>query len=48
MGFRINTNVSSLKAQRSLKNTNKESQEALSKMSSGKRITKPPELFILS
>lgn len=40
MGFRINTNVSSLQAQTSLNKVNKESQESFSKLSSGTRITK--------
>lgn len=40
MGFRINTNVSSIAAQRSLSNTTRQSQETLAKMSSGSRITK--------
>jgi flagellin len=40
MGFRINTNVSSIAAQRSLNVTNREAQSTLSKMSSGSRITK--------
>lgn len=40
MGFRINTNVSSLQAQGSLNKVNKESQESFSKLSSGERITK--------
>ena len=40
MGFRINTNVSSLSAQNSLSKTNRESQSTLAKMSSGTRITK--------
>ena len=40
MGFRINTNVSSIAAQRSLSNTTRESQDTLAKMSSGTRITK--------
>ena len=40
MGFRINTNVSSIAAQRSLSNTTRESQDTLAKMSSGSRITK--------
>src|SRR5690554_4765849 len=40
MGFRINTNVSSIAAQRSLSNTTRDSQETLAKMSSGTRITK--------
>lgn len=40
MGFRINTNVSSIAAQRSLSTTTRESQDTLAKMSSGSRITK--------
>lgn len=40
MGFRINTNVSSIAAQRSLTKTNRDSQSTLAKMSSGTRITK--------
>lgn len=40
MGFRINTNVSSLAAQRSLSVNNRESQNTLAKMSSGTRITR--------
>ncbi len=40
MGFRINTNVSSIAAQRSLSVTNRETQGTLAKMSSGTRITK--------
>jgi flagellin len=40
MGFRINTNVSSISAQRSLSQTNREASSTLSKMSSGSRITK--------
>ena len=40
MGFRINTNVASLQAQTSLNKVNKESQDSLSKLSSGSRITK--------
>ena len=40
MGFRINTNVSSIAAQRSLSVNNRKSQETLAKMSSGTRITK--------
>jgi flagellin len=38
MGFRINTNVSSLSAQRSLSQTNKAQEGVLSKLSSGTRI----------
>lgn len=40
MGFRINTNVSSLQAQNSLSKVNKDSQESFSKLSSGTRIAK--------
>jgi flagellin len=40
MGFRINTNVSSIAAQRSLSVNNRNSQSTLAKMSSGSRITK--------
>lgn len=40
MGFRINTNVSSIAAQRSLSQTNRSSQNTLAKMSSGTRITR--------
>ncbi len=40
MGFRINTNVSSIAAQRSLSRNNRESENTLSKMSSGTRITR--------
>ncbi len=40
MGFRINTNVSSLAAQRSLSINNRESESNLAKLSSGSRITK--------
>jgi flagellin len=40
MGFRINTNVSSLAAQRSLSTNNRESESTLAKLSSGSRITK--------
>lgn len=40
MGFRINTNVSSLAAQRSLSISNRESQNTLAKLSSGSRITR--------
>ncbi len=40
MGFRINTNVSSIAAQRSLNQTNRNSENTLSKMSSGTRITR--------
>lgn len=40
MGFRINTNVSSLQAQTSLSKVTKETQESFAKLSSGSRITK--------
>ncbi len=40
MGFRINTNMSSIAAQRSLTINNRESESTLSKLSSGTRITK--------
>lgn len=40
MGFRINTNVSSLAAQRSLSANNRASENTLAKLSSGSRITK--------
>jgi len=40
MGFRINTNVASLSAQRSLSTNNRASESTLSKLSSGSRITK--------
>ena len=40
MGFRINTNVSSIAAQRSLTIGNRESESTLAKLSSGSRITK--------
>jgi flagellin len=40
MGFRINTNVASISAQRSLGVSNRESESNLSKLSSGSRITK--------
>ncbi|MAZ48901.1 MAG: flagellin FliC [Halobacteriovoraceae bacterium] len=40
MGFRINTNVASISAQRSLGINNRESQNNLNKMSSGTRITR--------
>lgn len=40
MGFRINTNVASLSAQRSLSTNNRETQNTLSKLSSGSRITR--------
>ena len=40
MGFRINTNIASISAQRSLGVSNRESEGVLSKLSSGTRITK--------
>ncbi|MBD65876.1 MAG: flagellin FliC [Halobacteriovoraceae bacterium] len=40
MGFRINTNISSLSAQRSLSRNSRDSENTLAKMSSGSRITK--------
>lgn len=40
MGFRINTNISSIAAQRSLSINNREQESNLSKLSSGSRITK--------
>jgi flagellin len=40
MGFRINTNTSSLAAQRSLTEVNRKSEDTLAKMSSGSRIVK--------
>jgi flagellin len=40
MGFRINTNISSISAQRSLGKSNSASQSTLAKLSSGTRITK--------
>lgn len=40
MGFRINTNISSIAAQRSLGVNNRESEGNLAKLSSGSRITK--------
>ncbi|MCE3013001.1 MAG: flagellin FliC, partial [Proteobacteria bacterium] len=40
MGFRINTNVASLTAQRSLSTNTRETENNLSKLSSGSRITK--------
>lgn len=40
MGFRVNTNVSSIAAQRTLSTVNRESEENLSKLASGERITK--------
>jgi flagellin len=40
MGFRINTNISSISAQRTLGVNNRESDSTLAKLSSGSRITK--------
>lgn len=40
MGFRINTNVPSISAQRSLEKSGREQENTLAKMSSGTRITK--------
>ncbi len=40
MGFRINTNMSSLQAQTPLKKVNKDTEESFAKLSSGERITK--------
>jgi flagellin len=40
MGFRINTNISSIAAQRSLSINNREAESNLAKLSSGSRITK--------
>ena len=40
MGFRINTNIASIAAQRNLGVNNRESESVLSKLSSGTRITK--------
>jgi len=40
MGFRINTNIASIAAQRNLGVSNRESESVLSKLSSGSRITK--------
>ena len=40
MGFRINTNVPSLSAQRSLGQTSKAQEASFAKLSSGNRITK--------
>jgi flagellin len=40
MGFRINTNVASISAQRSLSVNNREAESVLNKLSSGTRITK--------
>lgn len=40
MGFRINTNVTSLAAQRTLGNVNRQQADTLDKLSSGSRITK--------
>lgn len=40
MGFRVNTNTSSMHAQTTLKTVNRETEESFSKLSSGQRITK--------
>lgn len=40
MGFRVNTNTSSMHAQTILKTVNRETEESYSKLSSGQRITK--------
>jgi flagellin len=40
MGFRINTNVASLQTQNALNRVNRDSQDSLSKLASGSRITK--------
>ena len=40
MGFRINTNLSALQAQRPLRTVNRETQESTAKLASGERITK--------
>jgi flagellin len=40
VGFRINTNISSLQAQTPLKQVSRETEESFSKLSSGQRITK--------
>ncbi len=40
MGFRINTNIASLQAQKALTKVSAESQDSFSKLSSGSRITK--------
>lgn len=40
MGFRINTNISSLEAQRPLKKVSRETEESFAKLSSGERINK--------
>lgn len=40
MGFRVNTNVSSMQGQNSLKKVNKDTSESYAKLSSGQRITK--------
>lgn len=40
MGFRINTNISALEAQRPLKKVSRESEESFAKLSSGERINK--------
>lgn len=40
MGFQVNTNLSSMHAQTTLKTVNRETEESYSKLSSGQRITK--------
>ncbi|MFP5384805.1 MAG: flagellin [Bacteriovoracia bacterium] len=40
MGFRINTNMSALEAQRPMKKVNRETEESFAKLSSGERINK--------
>ena len=40
MGFRINTNVASLQAQRSLNKNNAAQESSFAKLSSGSRITR--------
>lgn len=40
MGFRVNTNISALEAQRPLKKVARETEESFAKLSSGERITK--------
>lgn len=40
MGFRVNTNTSSMHAQNTLKTVNRETEESFNKLSSGQRITK--------
>ena len=43
MGLRINTNVTSLAAQRTLGNTNTDQAKTLNKLSSGTRIVRSSE-----